>query len=450
MQTLLASELVNLRVRCFDYERARALCASLALLTLTCLAGCDAPIASFQPNQLQATVLAEKESVDMSPALAETTAALTDLFGTPDNPKLPAAITDEEDLAELFSLENLTRAAGPVRSDEQDNHFGLYREHCVHCHGTTGNGLGPTATFLNPYPRDFRLGVFKFKSTPVGAKPTRRDLKRILNEGIMGTSMPSFRLLKDEELEALVDYVIYLSMRGDVERKLLNASLELDFTEGDHLYDPSIKDSSPADFESQMDTINETITNVAQTWALAESRAVTVNEPPADYPLTTRDIDGTPEQREKLSESISRGRAIFHGNVANCATCHGNTALGDGQKNDYDIWTKDWLQPLNLDAKNRDQIKPYLKLGALKPRNIIPRNLRSGMYRGGSQPVDLYMRIVLGIDGTTMPAAAMKPQNSLGLTESDVWDVVNYVLSLPYEHISNSSAGVPPFAREKP
>lgn len=422
----------------------------LASVALGFLAGCDVPIASFQPNRLQATVLAEKESVDMSPALAETDAALIELFGTPDEPKLPAAITDEEHLAELFSLDNLKRAAGAVRSDEKDNHFGLYREHCVHCHGTTGNGLGPTATFLNPYPRDFRLGVFKFKSTPFGVKPTRQDLKRILNEGIMGTSMPSFRLLKEDELEALVDYVVYLSIRGDVERKLLTASLDLDFTADEHLFTPELKEKSPDDFESQMDTINEIVTNVSESWAVAADRAVVVNEPAEDYPLTIRDIDGTPEQREKLSESISRGRTIFHGNVANCATCHGNTALGDGQKNDYDAWTKDWLQPLNLDAKNRDQIKPYLKLGALKPRNIIPRNLRSGMYRGGGQPVDIYMRIVLGIDGTTMPAAAMKPQNPLGLTENEVWDVVNYVMSLPYEHISNSSAGVPPFAREKP
>lgn len=421
-----------------------------ASTALVFLAGCDVPVATFQPNRLRAGVLAEKESVDMSPALAEADAALIDLFGTPDEPKLPAAITDEEDLAELFSLENLQRAAGAVRSDEEDRHFGLYREHCVHCHGTTGNGLGPTATFLNPYPRDFRLGVFKFKSTPFGTKPTRHDLKRILNEGIMGTSMPSFRLLKPDELDSLVDYVIYLSIRGEVERKLLTDSLDLDFTADEHLYTPDLKEKSPADFESQMDTINEAISTIAQSWAIAADRAIVVEEPPADYPLTTRDIDGTQEQRDKLAESISHGRTIFHGNVANCATCHGNTALGDGQKNDYDVWTKDWLQPINLDAKNREQIKPFLKLGALKPRNIVPRNLRSGMYRGGSQPVDIYMRIILGIDGTTMPAAAMKPNNPLGLTQNEVWDVVNYVLSLPYEHISNSSAGVPPFAREKP
>ncbi|MCC6511991.1 MAG: cytochrome c [Pirellulaceae bacterium] len=419
-------------------------------IALSGLVGCEVPVATFQPNKLQATVLGEKNSIDMSPATAEVSAALEELFGTPDDPRWPAALMEEEHLAKLVDMERLQRAAGAVRSDEQDQHFGLYREHCVHCHGTSGNGLGPTATFLNPYPRDFRLGVFKFKSTPFGRKPTRTDLTRLLKEGIMGTSMPSFRLLKDDELESLVDYVIYLSARGEVERKLLASSTELDFTDGDHLYDPSIKEKDPDEFEAQMEVINEIVIGVAESWDKATDQAITVAAPPEDYPLFTRDVGGSPEVYGKLEESIASGRKIFHGNVANCATCHGNTALGDGQKNDYDIWTKDWLQALNLDPKNREQISPYLKLGALKPRNIVPRNLRSGMYRGGSQPVDIYMRIVLGIDGTTMPAAAMKPQNPLGLSENEVWDVVNYVLSLPYEHLSNSAASVPPFAREKP
>jgi len=190
--------------------------------------------------------------------------------------------------------------------------------------------------------------------------------------------------------------------------------------------------------------------SVAESWEKAQDVTLTVAGPPADYPLYTRDFNGTPEQRERLAASLASGRKVFHGNVANCATCHGSTGLGDGQKNDYDVWAKDWLQPLALDPKNAEQIEPFLKLGALKPRNIVPRNLRSGMYRGGGQPIDIYLRIVLGIDGTTMPAAALKPDNPLGLTQEEVWDVVNYVISLPYEHISNATAGVPPFAREKP
>jgi mono/diheme cytochrome c family protein len=211
-----------------------------------------------------------------------------------------------------------------------------------------------------------------------------------------------------------------------------------------------LKESDPDEFSAELEIINEIALGVGESWAEAADQAITVEAPPDDYPLYTRDVDASGAARERLAESIASGRKIFHGNVANCATCHGSTALGDGQKNDYDAWTKDWTQPLSLDPKNEEQLAPYLKLGALKPRNIIPRNLRSGMYRGGSQPVDIYMRIVLGIDGTTMPAAPLKPENPLGLTREQVWDVVNYVLSLPYEHISNSSAGVPPFARENP
>lgn len=417
-----------------------------ALLT----AGCEVPVASFQPNLVQAKLLAEQNSIDMDPAVEETKAALEELFGTPDSPKWPAVFKEEEHLDQLVSLERLERAAGAVRSDQQDIHFGLFREHCVHCHGTTGNGLGPTAVFLNPYPRDFRLGVFKFKSTPFGRKPTRTDLRRIIREGVMGTSMPSFRLLKDDEIEALVDYVIYLSVRGEVERKLLTEGANLDFTADEHLYAPQLKETAPDDFAEQMDIINELVINVAESWDKAADQALVVTPPEDDYPLFTRDANGSREAREKLAESIASGRQIFHGNVANCATCHGSTGLGDGQKNDYDAWTKDWLQPLSLDPKNSEQIAPFLKLGALKPRNIVPRNLRSGMYRGGSQPIDIYMRIVLGIDGTTMPAAPLQPDNPLGLTQNQVWDVVNYVLSLPYEHISNASADVPPFARENP
>ena len=428
----------------------RLLTSFSLVLCLLIAAGCEVPVATFQPNRLQAKLLAEQNSIDMDPAVAETQAALEELFGTPDAPKWPEVFNEEEHLAKLISMDRLTRAAGAVRSDEQDRHFGLFREHCVHCHGTTGNGLGPTATFLNPYPRDFRLGVFKFKSTPFGRKPTRTDLRRIIREGIMGTSMPSFGLLKEDEIEALVDYVIYLSVRGEVERKLLAESANLDFTADEHLYLPSLKETAPDDFTDQMDIINEIVITVAESWDKAQDQALVVKSPAEDYPLFTRDAHGTPQQQEKLVESISSGRKIFHGNVANCATCHGSTALGDGQKNDYDAWTKDWIQPLSLDPKDEEQIEPFLELGALKPRNIIPRNLRSGMYRGGSQPVDIYMRIVLGIDGTTMPAAPLKPDNPLGLTEEEVWDVVNYVLSLPYEHISNASVGVPPFARENP
>lgn len=413
--------------------------------------GCDAPIPTFRPNLVLAKSLELNVGMKMEPAVNDSQSILDDLFGTPDNPKWPKVLLDDEKLASLVRLDRLNRAAGRVRSDEQDVHFGLYREHCVHCHGTTGHGVGPTSSFLNPYPRDFRMGIFKFKTTPKGKKPTRADLTRLLNEGIMGTSMPSFRLLKPDDLDALVDYAIYLSVRGEVERKLLlEAANELDLDAGQRLLDPKLKESAPDEYQSQLKTIEDMVTGVAQSWVDAEDAVTIVAEPPKEYPLFGRDSAGPKEVQERLQQSIAHGRTIYHGKVANCASCHGSTAMGDGQKSDYDDWTKDWTTRANLDPKNKEEIQPMVDLGALKPRNILPRNLRTGIFRGGSQPVDLYHRLAQGIDGTPMPALAMKPDNPLGLSQEEVWDLVNYLLSLPYEHISQQSANVPPFQREMP
>ena len=52
--------------------------------------------------------------------------------------------------------------------------YAIYRRNCLHCHGVSGAGDGPTAAFLYPTPRDYRRGLFKFTSTPIGARPTPR------------------------------------------------------------------------------------------------------------------------------------------------------------------------------------------------------------------------------------------------------------------------------------
>ncbi len=111
---------------------------------------------------------------------------LAALFGTPDEPRFPFLLGAEDPAHEVIKLENLTKAAGPVSSNRRGDQHGLYREHCAQCHGIVGNGAGPTSSFLNPYPRDFRLGKFKFKSTKLGQPPTDEDLRRTLLNGIPG------------------------------------------------------------------------------------------------------------------------------------------------------------------------------------------------------------------------------------------------------------------------
>jgi cytochrome c oxidase cbb3-type subunit 2 len=100
-------------------------------------------------------------------------------------------------------------AAGPVED---------FRRHCATCHGLRGNGQGPSAAFLEPRPRDFTKGAFKFRSTASGALPSDRDLLAVVTDGLRGTSMPGFRrVLPLERRRALVDVVKGFSPRFRVE-----------------------------------------------------------------------------------------------------------------------------------------------------------------------------------------------------------------------------------------
>ena len=92
----------------------------------------------------------------------------------------------------------------------------MYRQQCLHCHGASGGGDGPTANFLEPRPRDYRQGIFKWVAVGYQEQPRRADLYKILHDGVNGTSMPSFARFSHGELHDLVDYVRLLAIRGQV------------------------------------------------------------------------------------------------------------------------------------------------------------------------------------------------------------------------------------------
>ncbi len=52
----------------------------------------------------------------------------------------------------------------------------LYGLYCVTCHGPNGDGMGPVGKTLNPPPRDFTKGEFKFGATD-------QDLFDIISNG---------------------------------------------------------------------------------------------------------------------------------------------------------------------------------------------------------------------------------------------------------------------------
>jgi len=400
------------------------------IVCLAALTGCGkTPPAFFRPNMVEATK--QRLTPDQEKQVAT---ILLAMFGTPDEPVcLPETGLDEA---------KLRLAAGPVRSDIVGRKNGLYREHCGHCHGVTGDALGPTAAFLNPYPRDYRPGVFKFKSTERADKPTHTDLVRVLHKGIPGTSMPSFALLPAAQVDALAEYVKYLSIRGETELALMRAYFELD------------DDAQGTLPETREFLIDETLATVADKWKAAADAEIQVPPMPADIDLVA---------------SIAKGKELFYGDKANCVKCHGVTGLGDGQANDYDDWNKaiveigkelssgsaaaretstSGMSPDEL-SEHRAQLAWLDKFGrvldgdALEPRTIPPRNLRHGIYRGGRRPIDLYYRIHAGINGAPMPAAkgTVPPE--------EIWHIVNYVRSLPYELDGELGADKPMLARDR-
>jgi mono/diheme cytochrome c family protein len=347
--------------------------------------------------------------------------ALTDLFGTPDDPRAPETTG--------FDVGRIQMAAGPAGyvedvAGEKYLQRGLFRQHCAQCHGITGDGYGPAAAVMSPYPRDFRQSIFKFKSTFRDALPTEGDLRRVMVDGIPGTAMPSFRLLDEQQIDALVEYVKYLSLRGQVERMLVSSSGELD-----------------------PETVNQIVGKVALQWIAADEAALTPES--NSMPLKDR----TPAE---IAKSAKAGEQIFLSTSAKCTECHGKTGRGDGvtelddwSRENYDFrretaalaaqWSRQAEMSNNLGvpastrlqrAAERLAAREQVVAMLLEPEFANPRDLQNGAFRGGSEPIDLFRRIHQGIPGTPMPAhGSPRPGVAGTLTEEEIWQVVDFLKS---------------------
>jgi mono/diheme cytochrome c family protein len=89
----------------------------------------------------------------------------------------------------------------------QEGHS-IFRTACAPCHGSRGDGRGPAAANMDPRPRDFTTGVFKFRQTPSGALPTDLDLFRSVSRGVPGTWMPAWEeTLSERQRWAVIAYL---------------------------------------------------------------------------------------------------------------------------------------------------------------------------------------------------------------------------------------------------
>lgn len=255
----------------------------------------------------------------------EVRAQLRDSTGTWSNPRL---LTDD-----TVSESTLKRGQA------------VYQKRCVQCHGVNGDGAGAAAAFLYPRPRDYRKGIFKFTSTPFGSRPLKEDLIRTVKRGISGTSMPPFKLLAERDIAAVVEYVLVLTQRGELEEQLATLA------EQEEELDPEL-------------VAEEIVPLVISRWR--EARAARID------PLTPPPLFAASHVEAGREAFLSRG----------CSKCHGEDGRG-------------------LTA---DNLKASLKDVWGHPTRAA--DLTSGMLRGGQEPLDIYRRIYGGINGTPMPGFA--------------------------------------------
>jgi mono/diheme cytochrome c family protein len=296
---------------------------------------------------------------------------LLPVFGTPREPLVKL----DGIQAELATLQ-LTPASMAAGSK-------LFLAQCAHCHGKEGNGLGKSALVMNPKPRDFRQGKFKYVTTvrkdpngkpdtALAAYPARTDLHKTIYHGLDGAGMNGFKQ-PDDQIEALVSYVMHLSLRGQIEYRLTRLWLE-----------ELGKDEKP----NEKDLAKE-LKEIVKLWA---ADAQSIYQPQVPW-------EEIAQEGEK--EHWAKGRELFL-TKAGCIDCHGK----DGRANIKDV--------PNIAAMKDDWGSP-----------IKPRNYHEEALRGGKRPIDIFYRIKLGIKPSRMQAADMTK-----LSDADIWQLVGYIRSI--------------------
>ncbi len=245
----------------------------------------------------------------------------------------------------------------------------LYQYRCAACHGEEGLGDGVAAERMYPRPRDFSLGLFKYKTTPGTLPPSDEDLFNTIKHGLTATAMPGWdSLIPDDQIESLIPVLKGFDMTAT--------------------WPPEEADDDDFDDEGR--------------YTKTDYISIDEREP----------VDGMVDYSP---ESIARGKQVFD---KACNECHGDSGRGNitsGKKLEddwgYRIWPRDLTKPWTY------RLSEVIDTDADKSRTqTIAR---------------IYQRLSIGITGTPMPAHREVDEGNKDPIElEDRWHVANYVYSL--------------------
>ncbi len=90
----------------------------------------------------------------------------------------------------------IEEASDQVREGEQ-----LFQANCAFCHAADGTGKNWIGSFLEPHPRNL--------TDPVNMSSMTRDrLRKVIREGLPGTSMPAWKsVFSLKQIDSIIDYI---------------------------------------------------------------------------------------------------------------------------------------------------------------------------------------------------------------------------------------------------
>ncbi|MCU7810108.1 MAG: c-type cytochrome [Candidatus Thiodiazotropha sp. (ex Notomyrtea botanica)] len=248
----------------------------------------------------------------------------------------------------------------------------LYKLRCEVCHGESGAGDGIAADLMYPKPRDFSLGLFKYKTSPGTLLPRDEDLFSTIKFGLPGTAMPGWgikgrALLSDAQIQSLIPVI-----KG------------FDITVA---WPP--EDADDEDFDDD------------GFYKKTDFQQITEAEP------LTGQIDYS-------DESIAIGKEVF---IKSCKECHGeagrgNITSGKNLEDDWGnrIWPRDLTKPWTWRASQSQASTELARDETIKA---------------------IYTRLSIGIPGTPMPAhRAIEEGNKDPVSLENRWHIANFVYSL--------------------